>query len=261
MYYYYKIENKINNQKYIGITTNPQVRKNRHFNKLRKNCHFNPHLQCAFNKYGEDNFFFEIIEECDFADIKDAYKYEAKLIEKYDTFNNGYNCNPGGEWTGKKGRFSKEEVFYIKSAFYFNKQAGGTIARYYNCPHATTYSVAVGRTYKPWGDEFDNLPEEEKRQIYEDFCAISNFEILNIKTKKYIRKLNKEQVFTILLNDENKFTTFAKLRNEFGIKGDHRYTFQEIRTGKTYQDYFIEFSKLSQEEKNNMLCTYKEIYK
>ena len=58
MYYYYKIENRINHNKYIGITTNPTVRKNRHFNYLRKNKHFNPHLQSAFNKYGEENFYF-----------------------------------------------------------------------------------------------------------------------------------------------------------------------------------------------------------
>ena len=32
MYYYYKIENKINHNKYIGITTDPTARKNRHFN-------------------------------------------------------------------------------------------------------------------------------------------------------------------------------------------------------------------------------------
>ena len=47
MFYYYKIENKLNQDKYIGITTDPIVRKNRHFNKLRKNQHFNPHLQNA----------------------------------------------------------------------------------------------------------------------------------------------------------------------------------------------------------------------
>lgn len=61
----YKIRNKIDDTCYIGSA---QVsfyrRKNQHFYLLRHNKHHSIYLQRAWNKYGEDNFIFEIIEEC-----------------------------------------------------------------------------------------------------------------------------------------------------------------------------------------------------
>lgn len=63
----YKIINKINNKYYIGSSCNCigayGNRKGSHFSRLRRNKHKNPHLQNAYNKYGEKNFQFIIIEE------------------------------------------------------------------------------------------------------------------------------------------------------------------------------------------------------
>jgi len=49
---------------YIGSTVNLHKRKSGHFEQLRKNKHYNQYLQNAFNKYGEENFTFEIIFSC-----------------------------------------------------------------------------------------------------------------------------------------------------------------------------------------------------
>lgn len=54
----YKIVNKINGKFYIGSTINLEKRKNRHLNSLRNNIHHCFHLQKAYNKYGEDAFYF-----------------------------------------------------------------------------------------------------------------------------------------------------------------------------------------------------------
>lgn len=58
----YCIRNKINSKCYVGSTINPDKRRNEHFNWLRKNKHHSAHLQRAFNKYGEENFEFLILE-------------------------------------------------------------------------------------------------------------------------------------------------------------------------------------------------------
>ena len=261
MYYYYKIKNRINHNKYIGITTNPTVRKNRHFNYLRKNKHFNPHLQSAFNKYGEENFYFEILEERDFVDPKEAYKYEANLIKKYNTYNNGYNCNPGGTWTGPRGRFTKEEIFYIKSASYFGEGSGIILSKIFNCPCSTIYNITNNRNYKPWCEEFEKMPESEKWQYYEDFCSLSDFPILlkSKGAKKSARKLSKEQVFIILLNEERHFTTWTALRKKY--KNSNRgENYMGIRKKKIYKDYCDEFEKMSEQEKDKLLCLYTEMY-
>lgn len=60
----YKIHNIYTNDFYIGSTINFKNRFKQHKSKLKYNNHFNNHLQRAFSKYGEENFKFEIIEEC-----------------------------------------------------------------------------------------------------------------------------------------------------------------------------------------------------
>lgn len=60
----YKIMNKCNNKCYIGSSIIIENRKIVHFSSLRGGYHHNKHLQSSFNKYGEENFEFFIIEEC-----------------------------------------------------------------------------------------------------------------------------------------------------------------------------------------------------
>ena len=90
MYYIYKIENKINHKKYIGLTNNVMRRKMRHFSDLKRNCHDNSFLQKEYNIYGEENFSFEIIYMDDISaqEIGDKEKY---YISFYDSYQNGYN--------------------------------------------------------------------------------------------------------------------------------------------------------------------------
>jgi group I intron endonuclease len=61
----YKITNTINGNFYIGSTSNFNRRWYRHVLDLNKNRHDNQHLQRSWNKYGKDNFIFEIYKNCD----------------------------------------------------------------------------------------------------------------------------------------------------------------------------------------------------
>lgn len=45
------------------------------------------------------------------------------------------------------------------------------------------------------------------------------------------------------------------------MKDDHRYTFQDIRNGKTYKLFYNKYKTLTQEEKEKMLCIYTAMYK
>lgn len=64
----YKIVNKVNGKYYVGSSNDMLApyggRKYSHFWSLRKNRHCNRHLQSAWNKYGENNFDFTIVERC-----------------------------------------------------------------------------------------------------------------------------------------------------------------------------------------------------
>ena len=59
----YKIRNVVNNKFYVGSTIHKKVRFREHRKQLRKGRHHCKHLQAAWNKYGEECFKFEVVEE------------------------------------------------------------------------------------------------------------------------------------------------------------------------------------------------------
>ena len=60
----YKILNNQNNKFYIGSSKNLSKRWTQHKSDLKNKTHINIILQRSWNKYGEDSFSFEIVEEC-----------------------------------------------------------------------------------------------------------------------------------------------------------------------------------------------------
>lgn len=79
----YQIDNSINGRIYIGETTRGELRWKGHLRRLRGNYHPNKPLQEDFNKYGEEAFEWEILEEFE-SDDKDALILEeARTIQRY----------------------------------------------------------------------------------------------------------------------------------------------------------------------------------
>lgn len=94
MAYIYKITNKINSHSYVGQTGRiPELRWKEHLRDKNKKPFSNWPLYRALNKYGEDNFTFEIIEETLFEEVIEREQY---WINYFDTYNNGYNATMGG---------------------------------------------------------------------------------------------------------------------------------------------------------------------
>ena len=67
----YCIENIITHKKYIGQSINIKDRWSKHKSELNHQTHDNDYLQKAWNKYGENNFKFYIIERCNFEDLNE----------------------------------------------------------------------------------------------------------------------------------------------------------------------------------------------
>lgn len=93
MHYVYEIVCKNNDKKYIGITNNPNRRFVEHLKSI-PDC--NRKLYRAIRKYGKDAFVMNIIL---IGSRNYCGEFEVKLIELYDTYNNGYNSSLGGEGT------------------------------------------------------------------------------------------------------------------------------------------------------------------
>ena len=110
----YSIKQTSTNKIYVGLTTDYVRRKNEHIYELRHGKHCNQHLQNAWNKYGELDFTFEILQEV-VGTQEELKQAEIRLIDKLDTVDSskGFNISKGGDtakWRAVK-QYTKQGVF------------------------------------------------------------------------------------------------------------------------------------------------------
>lgn len=89
----YRIVNKVNEKVYVGQSINIKARWKDHINSLNRGDSRCTVLQRAWNKYGQENFSFEILELCS-EDMLD--EVEIKYINIYASCSKGYNVESGG---------------------------------------------------------------------------------------------------------------------------------------------------------------------
>ena len=109
----YQIVNKVTQKRYIGKSSNIASRWRGHKYDLRNNTHPNDYLQKAWNKHGEINFDFEILQLCSL-DLCSLYEdYWVKVLKTEDR-EFGYNLKPTDP-LGTSG-FSQETIEKIRKA-------------------------------------------------------------------------------------------------------------------------------------------------
>lgn len=84
----YKIEHIQSGNVYIGSSKQIYTRWKQHLNSLKNNKHHSSKLQSIWNKSTENNFRFEIVEECK---ISQLLEREDFYIQEFDSFKNGFN--------------------------------------------------------------------------------------------------------------------------------------------------------------------------
>lgn len=106
----YAIHNTVSDKYYIGQSQDIDNRWIKHRSSLKNNRHENSHLQHAYNKYGQENFEYIVVEECD---IQCLDEKEIMYIKKYDSYYNGYNQDFGGK--GCRGyKHTEEEILKMR---------------------------------------------------------------------------------------------------------------------------------------------------
>lgn len=147
----YQIINLINHKTYIGSTRQSfKIRMKHHVNALRRGDHKNAHLQHAWNKYGENNFEFSIVEICD---KKDTYITEQKHLNDRDV-KNSYNINPNAtglsecKETREKLAISHRQFQEGVSSYYHQYKNGNITLN--DIPEKYKQSVINHTIYEPW---------------------------------------------------------------------------------------------------------------
>jgi group I intron endonuclease len=87
----YRITNMANGKFYIGSAESFARREWQHKYDLKRNAHKNPRLQAAWNKYGEDMFVFEVVEDVPLE--KSAFDVENTYLHKFVGQPECYNIN------------------------------------------------------------------------------------------------------------------------------------------------------------------------
>jgi group I intron endonuclease len=124
MYYgaVYKITNTLTGKSYIGQTIKPKVwdRVKIHFNKSTDFSY----IGRAINKYGRDNFTWEVIACC--SCLEDLNYIERLLIQQNDCLvPNGYNLDTGGKSKGKVHKQTKLKI-RLKQKFKSKSNSGNS---------------------------------------------------------------------------------------------------------------------------------------
>lgn len=168
----YMITNLINDKKYIGLTKNSI--KERYYHHCRKAVHGGGfYLHSALRKYGVENFKIEKLDEA--SDIEELKQKEIEYIEKYNTFNNGYNLTKGGDFSSNEGMVVvKDETGNVKRISSEEFQE--------NQDKYTSVNLGLITIYKD--DEKMRVPSSEYKEIYYEMGWRSrNFGFVTVKTK------------------------------------------------------------------------------
>ena len=128
----YCLRNLINNKRYVGNSKGLRKRKNYHFLTLRRGRGVNFHLQNSYNKHGEENFIFEVLEYIE--DKNCLLERENYWIDFYDTTNpeKGYNMRKsagsplGFKWSEESKKRLSESKTGSNNNFFGKKHSGET---------------------------------------------------------------------------------------------------------------------------------------
>jgi group I intron endonuclease len=251
----YQLRNLEDNNVYIGQTINLQKRKNRHFSDLQRNEHYNNHLQRSYNKYGKENFVFEILLFCESFELT---RYEQFFVDNADNKYNllidcvdsaiGYkwstesrmafsgSCNPN---FGKSG--SETSMYGVSGSSHQNygthwsderrelmiSKVSGSCSYLYGTKGNTYGKKRTEETIKKMSEHMKGIPksEEHKNNISIATSGSSHWNYgghLSEETKNKISNSHKGRRGIILISKETVLLTKEMFSDNVNITDIHR---------------------------------------
>lgn len=225
----YSITNLVNNKKYVGKSVSIYSRFGQHRTELRRNEHCNKYLQHAWNKYGEENFKFEIIEEHDKENLREKEIY---WINEYKTLyaETGYNLIDESKLSNEDGKnLPKNRICEIDE----NNQLAKVWSGVYEL--AVALNISIKRMYKSlYGTK---TKEGSQKRMY--------------KGKVYVYESEYDESFEYFVNNKprRERTDYPDTAGAIIVVNNENYILQRFENTTEAATYF----NLSKEQMNNRL--------
>jgi len=169
----YQIRNCLNNKIYIGSSNNLRKRFIKHKSRLNRNEHRNPHLQSSWNKYGEDNFSFEILLVCEQFEL---LRYEQLCLDNFIRFGIDYNIAKFASAPMRGRHHSQKTKDILRSVNQKNRT--GKSNPFYGKTHSKNHMDSLKKINRKYMIEnnpsYGGLSEKHKMKISERMRGSSN---------------------------------------------------------------------------------------
>ena len=231
----YLITNLINNKKYVGKSIDPSQRWKAHIKDSKK--YTDRYLYRAMNKYGSENFFFEIIE--DNIPLNKIDSKEIFWIKELSTrAPNGYNMTDGGD--GSVGRKMNSHTKKVLLEYKKNnrvsegtkkKQSESHKKRYENIEEREKTSKSLIGVPKSSNENYikmwENISYEEKLVKLEPAINSRRVPILmlDIETKDCIREFSSVREAAKWIRENTKFQKAGHQNISKVCKGNINYVY------------------------------------
>lgn len=151
----------VNNKRYVGSTINFEKRRLQHFRILKINKHSNNLLQEDFNKHGEENFIFEILETVTELELlEDLVNIENWYMDNYKTHIPTYGNNFGYN-KAKAFRLDNDSIQEMKNSL--SKKMSGNNHPMFGKNQREESKNRMSKTQK---EKIGKLTQVEKKEIY-----------------------------------------------------------------------------------------------
>lgn len=253
--YVYRITNIQTQQVYVGITEDFTRRQKKHIAELKNNKHHSPKLQNAWNYWGEYNFEWTV-KEVQISKYDDLYDIEIAEIEKYDSYNNGYNCNSGGRISDWKQKVKNEDIIkFLCVQWKYGDGYGKTCEEIFGWSKGTASAAKRKIRFVDANILFENLTDIEKEKIAEE--TFNEYEIDKKALKRQLFQGGCQKAYQLTQDDFNFAFAAQKLGYSYtpvalylGIKPNTVKDWFSGRSRKKEREYF---NNLSEEEISQLI--------
>lgn len=239
----YMIINYVNNHRYVGSSKNLSQRLWEHRANLRHNKHDNPHLQNAWNKYGEISFNYVILEKCNEEERFEREQYYVNVLKpEYNICVEVVNQPPTSESTRKKQSETRKRMFasgelqitHNRVVFVYDKD-GNFLGEWKSIRKASKhFGVSISGINGVLQQRFEQIKGlkffYEKQETVEPFNKPKNYERMKIPRTVYILDDGNNQIEVVGLD---------KIQEMTGVKkaGILRYIKKNLKLNGKYRIY------------------------